>query len=289
MNAQFTFHVSRPMERVVKLLWIGVLFVALVAAVSCGGGASTPQSGALSGNWEIQLFRHVNPSPPLVYSGFLVQSGNNITGSLMFNLSTEGNGQCLGVGSVNGTTDQQNVSLTINEQGEEVSLSGEMPASGSSLALSGQFSNLAGGCTNYANTGTWTATNVASVAGSFHGSFTSTEIPSNGSFNVTGTINQGPNTGGDTATLSGNIVATSTSSFCPYLSSATISGLISGTSLLMNLFGPNGMQITQLGEIGSSSTVTITPDATSITGTYSFPSISSSCIGDEGTFQLTFP
>jgi hypothetical protein len=275
----------------VKLFWIGLLSVALIATISCGGGggSSTSQNGALSGNWQIQLFRHVNPTPPLVYSGFLLQSGNNITGSLMFNLADVGSGQCEGVGSVIGTTDQENVSLTINEQGEEISLSGAMPASGSSLALSGQFSNLAGGCTNYANTGTWTATNISPVAGSFHGTFTSTEIPSDGSFNVTGTINQGPNTGGDTATLSGNITATSTPSFCSYLSSATISGLISGTSLVMNLFGPNGMQITQLGEIGSSSTVTVTPNATSITGTYSFPSISSSCIGDEGTFQLTLP
>jgi len=274
----------------VKLLWWGLLFTTLLAAISCGGGAITSQqSGTLSGNWEIQLFRHVSPTPPLVYTGFLVQSGNNITGSVMFNLSAQGSGVCAGAGAVSGTLDQQNLSLTINEQGQEVNLSGALPASGSSLALSGQFSNLAGGCTNYANTGTWTATNIASVAGSFHGTFTSTNVPSNGAFQVTGTMNQGPNTGGDTATLSGNIVASGSPAFCSYLSSATVSGLISGTSVLINLYGPDGVQITQLGQIGGSSTVTITPDAASITGTYIFPSISNSCIGDQGTFQLTFP
>jgi hypothetical protein len=288
MNAQLTFQLAagwRGVKRSSTLLLLGTL---LLTAISCGGGAtSTPQSGSLSGNWEIQLFRHVNPNPPLVYTGFLVQSGSNITGSLMFNLSAVGSGQCEGVGSVNGTMDQQNVSLTINEQGEDVSLSGAVPATGS--ALSGQFSSLAGGCTYYANTGTWTATSIAPLAGSFHGAFTSSTVPSNGAFNVTGTLNQGPNTGGDTATLSGNLVSSTTPNFCSYLSSATITGLISGTSVLINLYGPNGMQITQLGQIGGSSTVTITPDATSMTGTYSFPSISSSCIGDKGTFQLTFP
>jgi len=273
----------------VKLLSTTLCLAIILAAVGCGGVAPAPQAGALSGNWEIQLFRHVNPTPPLVYSGFLVQSGNNITGSLLFNLSAVGSGACEGVGTVNGTTDQQNVSLTINEQGEEISLSGASPASGSSPALVGQFSSLAGGCTNYANTGDWTATNIASVGGSFHGTFTSTDVPSNGTFNVTGTMSQGPNTGGDTATLSGNIVASGTPNFCPYLSSATISGLISGTSMLMNLYGPDGMQITQLGAIGGNSAVTITPDATSVTGTYTFPSISSSCGGDEGDFQLSFP
>jgi hypothetical protein len=289
MNAAFPCHANCLSGRIVNSLSKTLLFTILLAAISCGGGGTaTPQTGALSGNWEIQLFRHVNPNPPLVYTGFLLQSGNNITGSLMFNLSTVGSGQCEGVGAVSGTMNQQNISLTINEQGEDISLSGALP-SGSSLALSGQFSNLAGGCTNYANTGTWTATSIAPVAGSFHGTFTSTNVPSNGTFNVTGTMNQGPNTGGDTATLSGSIVASGSPNFCSYLSSGTITGLISGTTMLINLYGPNGLQITQLGEIGSNSTVTITPDATSITGTYTFPSISSSCIGDQGTFQLTFP
>jgi hypothetical protein len=272
----------------VKALPTILLLVMLLAVLSCGGGGTAaPQAGTLSGNWEIQLFRHVSPNPPLLYTGFLLQSGNNITGSLMFDLSSVGSGQCEGVGTVSGTTDQQNISLTINEQGEDVSLSGSMPSSGS--ALSGQFSSLAGGCTYYANTGTWSATNIAPVAGSFHGTFTSTNVPSNGAFNVTGSLNQGQNTGADTASLSGNIVASTTTSFCSYLSSATINGLISGNSIVLNLYGTNGTQITQLGAIGNSSTVTITPDATSISGSYSFPSISSSCIGDQGTFQLSFP
>ena len=274
-----------------KLLSTTLLLTMLLIAINCGGGAAAtgPSNGALSGNWEIQLFRHVNPNPPLVYTGFLIQSGNNITGSLMFDLSTVGSGTCEGAGSVNGTMKQQEIALTINEQGEDISLSGTMPSGSSSTSLTGQFSNLAGGCTNYANTGTWTATSIAPVTGSFHGTFTSTNTPSNGTFNVTGSMNQGANTGADTATLSGSIAASNTPSFCSYVSSATISGLISGTSVLIGLYGPNGAQITQLGGVGGNSTVTITPDAKSISGTYTFPSMSSSCGGDQGTFQLTFP
>ena len=278
-----------------KLLAAVSLLCLLGPILSCGGGgAPTSQSTSLSGNWQIALSRHVLPKPPLIYTGFLIQSGNSITGSVLFNLASVGSGRCEGVGSVTGNFESQTVTLIIDELGESVSLNGTLSSNSTSnttstMSLTGEFSNLAGGCTNYTNTGTWIATNVAPLSGSFHGTFTSAAIPSNGTLNVTGTLTQGPNTGSSSATLTGTIAVSGNPTFCSYLSSATITGLISGTSVALSLYGPNGSLITQTGELGTNSTVTITPDAKSLTGTYSFLAISSSCLGDQGAFQLTFP
>jgi hypothetical protein len=77
--------------------------------------------------------------------------------------------------------------------------------------------------------------------------------------------------------------------FCAYLSSETITGLISGTALTLNLYGVNGTEFAELGELGATPSVTVTPDATSISGGYVFPAISNSCPTDQGSFQLSFP
>src|SRR5262249_23920865 len=154
----------------------------------------------------ITLTRHVNPDPPLIFTGFLMQSDKSITGSLILG------SKCQGVGTITGTVDGQNISLTIHEFGQEISLTGTMPVG--NTPMGGQFSNLAGGCTDFANTGTWTAIPVTPMNGAFHGTFTSTEIPSNGLFDVTGTVVQGVNTGNSTATLNGRIARVGSPQFC---------------------------------------------------------------------------
>jgi hypothetical protein len=271
------------MERVVKA-WLGFLIGTLLGGTACGGGGiSTPQAGPLSGNWQISLQRQANPTPALTFTGFLLQSSNSVSGNVIL-----GNG-CPGVGSIAGTVAGQNISLTIDDFGEDVSLNGTMPSG--TGPISGGFSSLAGGCTASANTGTWSAILIPAIAGSFHGTFTSAE--SNGTLDVTGTLNQGPNTGSSTANLSGTIAAGGAAHFCSYLSTATITGLISGTTVSLNLYGPDGSQIAQIGEIGNpiapSTIATVTPDGTSLSGTYLFPAISKSCAEDQGTFELTFP
>jgi hypothetical protein len=77
---------------------------------------------------------------------------------------------------------------------------------------------------------------------------------------------------------------TGTPQFCPYLTTATITGLISGTNVTLNLFGPNGSQISQVPFVA-----TATSNGASLTGSYLFPKISTACPGDTGTMQLTFP
>jgi hypothetical protein len=187
-------------------------------------------------------------------------------------------GGCEGVGPVAGTVDGQKVAMTINEFGQELSLTGDVP-SGSGGFLSGDFSTLPGGCTAFPNTGTWLARLVPPISGKFHGTMSS---PSNGTVDVTGMLVQGPNTGASNATVTGTIAAEPPPQFCDYLTTGTISGVVSGTSVMLNVFGPTGVQITQVN-------ATITPDATTLTGEYLFAKISNNCLGDQGTLQITFP
>ena len=290
-----------------RLPWVSLMLGILSATAACGGSggsATSAPSGSLSGNWQISLARHVNPVPPLIYTGFLVESGDSISGNLLFYFPTSPLTNCSGLVPITGTVDGTNLSMTINEFGEEVSLQGTPSPMG------GEFSNVAGGCTAFANTGTWSAIQVAPLAGSFHGTFTSTA--GNGTINVTGTLAQGPNTGAGTASLSGTLAATGPS-FCSYLSSATITGLVSGTTVELGLYGPNGDEITQIGQVGQINNTNVvpspgvcsvaspqsgingnpcllvTPDGTSMTGNYYFPSPAPSCLADQGTVSLTFP
>ena len=221
-------------------------------------------------------------------SGLLLQSGNSVTGSFIgFTTGFNATFGCNGIGPVRGTLNGQNLKLNVNQSGQEVSLNASFPseAPSSTNPLTGQFTTLAAGCTD-SSTGTWSAFPVTPLSGSFHGTFT----PATGvaPTDVTGTLNQGPNVGTSNATLTGTINANGPSGFCSYLNSATITGLISGTQVSLDIFGSNGSQIGQVGP-----GATITPDAKSLSCstpcTYTFSQISKSCTGDSGTVELTFP
>ena len=254
-----------------RLLATAWALIILCMVTACGN-SSTPKSSAssLSGNWEITLNLHAS-TVPLTLSGFLLQSGSSIAGSVILG------GNCQGVGPVNGTLDSQKLSLTISEFGQDLTLVGSAPSSSGFLA--GDFSTLPGGCTAFPNTGTWSAQMIPPLTGSFHGTLTST---SNGTVNFMGTLAQGANTGDSNATLSGDLTTAGSQQFCSYVTSASITGLISGTAVTLNLFGPDGVQTTQINATAST-------DGTSISGPYVFQKISNSCFGDQGTMQITFP
>ena len=257
-------------------LGAAILISCSIALLACGGGGGGgAANGALTGNWEITLQRHGLPEP-LTYTGFLIQNGSSITGSVILGDA------CSGVGPVTGTVNGQNLTLDINEFGQDLSLIGNMTAG--SAPIGGQFSTAAGACTTFdTSTGTWSAVPVTPLNGSFTGVLSSTADTGLPPVNVTGTLTQGPNTGASNAILSGTITATSAaSSFCSYLTTATLTGTISGEVVTLNLYGPDGSLISQI------SAATITPDGASLSGEYAFQQISKSCTGDSGTLQLTF-
>jgi hypothetical protein len=233
-----------------------------------------------------------NSDQPWQLSGFLVQSGNSVTGSFVSMANaTPGFGRT-GVGPVSGNLNKKNrLKQVVTVSGQDVSLTASFPseAPSSTAPLTGQFSTLAAGCTS-TSTGTWSAVPVTALAGAFHGTFTSQQ---NGPINVTGTLTQGPNIGSSNAELSGTINAEGPTAFCSYLNAATITGVITGTQVTLDLYGPDGSKIGQVGPPAA----TVSPDGTSLSCLlsntsacrYSFSQISKSCTGDQGTVQLTVP
>ena len=262
-----------------------LIVVLLLAILSCGAGShNTPVGGALSGNWQITLIRH-NTTDQWTLSGFLVQSGNNITGSFILNIG------CQGVGSVTGTFDGQNLQLTVSSSGQDFNLSAAAAQGGSSNSLSGQFSTLQGGCISFSSSGTWTAIRIPAISGLFHGTFVENS-PQSITIDVTGALTQGPNVGASNATLTGTINATGATAFCSYLNNATVTGLISGTSASLNFYGPDGTQIGQIPSPGSTAPALVAPDGSSVTGSFAFGAISNTCSGFSGGqpgATLTFP
>ena len=278
------------LTQAMRSLAIALLPGILALSTACGGGGSSPTSGThlLSGNWQITLTRHVNPLPPLVFTGFLIQSGDSVSGSLKLGTQFLA-ANCQGVGTISGNIKDQNVSFTIGELGQQISLTGAMAADNS---MSGQFSNLAGACTNFANTGSWTAVPIAPINGNFHATFTSSEQQSNGTIQVKGAIAQGANTGNSTASLAGTMVETGSPHFCFSLDNVTFTGLVSGTDVTISLYALNGIQVAQIPNAGdiNQPTASVTTDGKVITGSYIFPASSSSppCNQPErGTFTMT--
>lgn len=258
-----------------------LLFAILLPTLSCGGGnSSSTAPAAMSGNWQFTLTRH-NSTETWTFSGFLLQSGNNITGSFILGAG------CAGVGPVSGSFDGQNLQLNVGEFGQDFSLTAGV-ASGtvSGPSLVGQFSTLQGGCLGFSSTGTWTAVRISPLAGAFHGTLVST---TNGTIDVTGSLTQGTNIGASNATVTGTITASGSTRFCSYLSTATITGTISGESLMLTLQGPDGSQIGQVPASLPAPRAIVTPDGTSLTSSYVFPAISSGCLEDQGSLTLTFP
>jgi hypothetical protein len=256
------------------LIFVFALCVLVVACGSGKGGVPT-STDAMSGNWQFTLKRVANPVP-LSYSGFLLQAGDVINGAFILG------GACSGVGAVTGTLNQQSLQLDVNEFGQDLTLTGTVPSAVTpSSLIAGQFSTLPGGC-SYQSTGTWSAVLVPPLTGNFHGSFVSTE--ENGTVNVTGALAQGTNIGASNASLSGNIATSGTPPFCSYIPTATITGVISGTTVNMSIFGFNGSLLNT-----ATIVATLTNNGTVLTGNYGFSGISKTCTGDTGTFQLNFP
>jgi hypothetical protein len=225
--------------------------ICLAMLTACGGGDNS-KPASLSGNWQIQLQSDTSSE---TQSGFLLESGHNITGGLQLSGQTiSGVAECVGVGSVQGQASGSNVAMSVSLAGQTANLNG---TSGIDLTtMSGNYSILTSGC-GQTEVGKWTGTQVKPLTGNFQFTFTSGASPA--AFHYLVTITQGPNTGQSTTTLSGSM----TSSDAPCLSSASIAGVISGTSVILNFLSTDGLS---LGKYQG----TMTSDAKSISGFYRF-------------------
>jgi len=98
--------------------------------ISCGG--ANPNAGTktanLAGNWQMTLQRQSTTSMK-TESGFLVQSGNSLTGEFLLNGATN----CAGVGSAIGQISGSNVAISVSQVGQTVNLTGAMGTTPSSI------------------------------------------------------------------------------------------------------------------------------------------------------------
>jgi hypothetical protein len=242
---------------------------------ACGGSSSntvTP-SGSIAGNWQMSLQPTNSNESPRTQSGFLLQSVNAVTGSLLLTDSP-----CTAVGNVSGTLSGTNVSMVVDPNGVQVNLTGTVGSGQSSMT--GDYTILSTGCSAAGaspDTGTWTATLVPPFTGNLSGTFTS---HTGTTYAATGMLTQGSNTGLSNAPVTGTLNLTG---YC--FATANIVGTVSGTNVVLNFVDPDG---TQLGELYATSST----DATSMTGTYEYigegTGAPKGCTGDDhGTITLT--
>jgi hypothetical protein len=246
-----------------------VLPVYLLILTACGGNGNAKGASSLTGNWQATL---TNPTTNAVKteSGFIIQSGNVLSGSVLLNGATT----CAGVGAAQGQLSGLNVAIAVSQVGQTVNLTGTTANDGSTM--SGNYSILASPCGD-SQVGTWTASQVHALTGSFQATFTSTKTTGL-IFHFTGKVTQGPNNGGSTTVLAGNMTSTD----APCLSTVVIAGQISGTSVVFNLLSSEGVPVGQYGG-------TATTDATTITGAYNLQpqATSKSGCSDYGTGTVT--
>jgi len=246
----------------------------LLMVSACGGGQSNSATsgGVLSGNWQMSLTQTEPPtSGPEIQteSGFLVQSGNSLTGSLVLSGATV----CSGIGGATGTVSAPNVAITLDQVDQTLTLTGAATSDGTSMA--GEYSIFASGCGS-STTGTFTATQVEPIGGSFQATFTSGEFPGL-VYNFGGSLTQGPNAGMSYATLTGSMTSTN----APCINNFSIAGEVSGSSVLFNFLATDGSAQGQYRG-------TTTTDGTTLTGTYDFLAQSNGCYGDAGTVTIAF-
>jgi len=249
---------------------LATLVVCAAMPMGCGNGSATNagSSGLLSGNWQIAMQQNPPSTNGESESGFLLQTGNSLTGEFALSDQT----QCAGLGSVQGTLRGSDVALTVNQAGETVTLTGTASKDGSGMA--GTYSILAASCGGNSSIGTWTASPVKPVTGTYLAVFSSGYTGYVYDFAVS--LTQGANTGTSIASLSGKM--SSSGALCG--NSLNLSGVVSGTSIVFNFLASDG---TAVGQFRG----TTSADATSMTGTYDFVPQTGGCGGDAGTITVT--
>ena len=259
----------------------------LLFLTACGGGSGSggPRTFSesfswISGNWQMTLSTTdaLGITKTKTQSGFLVVDKNGITGNLLFT-----DIPCSQTGAVTGTVSDQQILLSVNGPGLSITMDG-LPGS-NFVSMSGDYTISTSPC-GIVEVGTWKASLVQPPAGNFQGIFVSND---NGLiFPVTAQINQGPNTGASSASLSGSLTVTGS----PCLTTVNISGLISGTSVVMNLLDSSGNQVGSLA--GVSNTIgTQLVDGTNAASSGNYQVLKQAphtpcATGDAGIATLTF-
>ncbi len=270
----------------VACLFLLVWGLALLSA--CGGSSNSSEtSGQLAGNWQITNMALDSSLQGGIQGGFLTQTKGSVSGQFAYAFSsTSQPGTFCNSGSatVSGTVEGQNVTLTVLTGPQIYTLKGILSSDGTTLM--GTYDSTDGQGCGTAQTGLqWSAVLVPPLVGAVQGSFHSTGNGINGllggrDFPVTGILSQGPNTGASSATVTGSL------SFqgYPCLASASVTGEITGNSVILQVFEVNGLNA---GSIGNPSNKTVpsqlffagTPSGYVLRGTKAYGVSTSNCPG----------
>lgn len=271
----------------------------LVLLSACGGSSkSSNTSGPLAGNWQITNMALDSSLQGGIQGGFLTQSSQgSVSGQFAYSFSSQPGSFCnSGTATVTGTVQGQNATLTVLAGPQTYTLKGTLSSDGKTLM--GTYNSTAGPLvadpTNpnnlipcgTAQTGLhWSAVSVPPLSGAVQGSFHSTGNGINAllggrDFPVTGILTQGPNTGASSATVTGSL------SFqgYPCLASASVTGEITGNSVILQVFAASGLNA---GDLGSPSNKTVlsqlsfagTPGGYVLRGTGAYGISTSKCPG----------
>lgn len=248
-----------------------LVLAGLTVLAGCGGGTSTPAdsngNGTLAGNWQFTLDSPADNSfVGGIEGGFLLQNQNSVNGAAAYSIAVPPSTSApapnvmlppcnSGSAPISGTIDGQKVMLTATAGGQTFTFTGTLSSDG--LIMMGTYTSSAGITVNGVACGTaqsglrWKAALVPPLSGTVAGSFHSTASAplGNQNFLVTGTLQQGQNIGATSANVTGTLTFQNYS--CLGGSShqtITVNGGISGSSVVLQLFADNGLQIGQIGQ-----------------------------------------
>jgi hypothetical protein len=264
--------------------------VGLMVLSGCGGsGTSQPQSSArLAGNWQFTL---TTPSDNSfqggLRGGFLLQNNASVTGAVDFSilLPAESGGSPTicnsGSAPTTGTVLGEGVTLTAVAGSQTFTLTGTLSSDGSTMI--GIYTSTDGQGCGTAQTGLqWSATSVPALTGTVQGNFHSVLNPKlkDQDFAVSGSFAQGANIGASSATITGTLNFQG----YPCLTSASVNGQISGSSVILQVIASSGSNVGQIGApVGSSNPAPVTivnsASGTVLEGTNAYGVSTSACPG----------
>lgn len=258
-----------------------VLLMACLAMLSaCSSSSSSSgsqQNGSMAGNWQFSM-TNADPNYPAGFlyglqGGFLLQTNGTVNGQASYYIyADQAQGGLFlpcdsGSANITGTISGQSVTLTAVAGTQTFSLTGTLTSNGSisgtfttpgGQVTSGGQNQVCGAATPQGGTETWTATSVAAISGSVNGTFHSSGLGlNNQDFQVTGNLNQGPNIGASSATVTGQLSfanPTTLLSMYPCFPSGyvNVNGQISGNTVILQLIGTDGSTDGQIGIAPSS-------------------------------------
>jgi hypothetical protein len=290
-------------SRLARSVWAMLILPAALIFSSCGGGSDSSNqaltTGQLAGNWQFTM------SPPSdnsfvggIQGGFLLQNNSTgaITGEVTYAISLPPAGGApatlcnSGTAPVTGNFNGQNITLTAVAGPQTFTLSGTLSATGTTL-LGTYSSTLNKGCGTAQSNLQWSAVSVPSLTGTIQGFFHSSNSNGNPAlqnqvFPVTGSFTQGENIGASNATVTGTLTFQNYS--C--LSTVSVNGQVSGSAVILQMIGSNGLSVGQIGAPASTTASNPLPVAVlnssagvMVQGTSGYQVISSSCPGGSTT------